>query len=77
MKVSKLKQRKYYFTTEYIYKVRERWWFIEKKENKRIIALVVEKLRELSLTYYSEFEVWYEEFFSKMFLGKRSQEKIL
>ena len=67
MKVKDLEQGKFYTTKEYINDtlVRQRWWYIILREDKNIMAMVVEKLRDNPLSFYSDFGVWYSDAFFK------------
>ena len=67
MKAKDLEQGKYYSTVEFINEtlIRQRWWYITLREDKNIRAMVVEKLNDAPLSFYSDFEVWYSDAFFK------------
>ena len=68
MKAKDLEQGKYYSTVEFSSNgdvLRQRWWYITLREDKNIRAMVVEKLRDNPLSFYSDFEVWYSDAFFK------------
>ena len=68
MKSKDLEQGKYYSTVEFGSKgdvLRQRWWYITLREDKNIRAMVVEKIRDNPLSFYSDFEVWYSDAFFK------------
>ena len=68
MKAKDLEQGKYYSTVEFAPNgavLRQRWWYITLREDKNIRAMVVEKLRDNPLSFYSDFEVWYSDAFFK------------
>ena len=65
MKAKDLEQGKYYSTVEFGSNgavLRQRWWYITLREDKNIRAMVVEKLWDNPLSFYSDFEVWYSDF---------------
>ena len=64
MKAKDLEQGKYYSTVEFSSNgdvLRQRWWYITLREDKNIRAMVVEKIRDNPLSFYSDFEVWYSD----------------
>lgn len=68
MKAKDLEQGKYYSTVEFASNndvIRQRWWYITLREDKNIRAMVVEKIRDNPLSFYSDFEVWYSDAFFK------------
>ena len=68
MKAKDLEQGKYYSTVEFGSNgdvLRQRWWYITLREDKNIRAMVVEKIRDNPLSFYSDFEVWYSDAFFK------------
>ena len=68
MKAKDLEQGKYYSTVEFGFNkevLRQRWWYITFREDKNIRAMVVEKLNDAPLSFYSDFEVWYSDAFFK------------
>ena len=68
MKAKDLEQGKYYSTVEFGSNgavLRQRWGYITLREDKNIRAMVVEKLWDNPLSFYSDFEVWYSDAFFK------------
>lgn len=68
MKAKDLEQGKYYSTLELRTNgdvLRQRWWYITLREGNNIRAMVVEKLMDNPMSFYSDLEVWYSDAFFK------------